>query len=228
MTNRKPRTLAIGGHADDRETFIDKNRLQELQLDSRDVRQRCGLLAHASREVSFDRRQRHVHSVSDDISASRPCATSSPTWSGAPSGTIPPALAQATVRAAGGEGARRAPACALVAGGKSFGGRMTSQAQAAAPIPGVRGLAFLGFPLHPAGRPSDERARHLFDVRVPMLFLQGSRDALADLALLRPVIERLGGRASLRVFEEADHVSFHVPAKGTRTSRRVLGRRLLL
>jgi hypothetical protein len=128
----------------------------------------------------------------------------------------PPALAQATVRAAAAEAARRAPACALVAGGKSFGGRMTSQAQAAAPIPGVRGLAFLGFPLHPAGRPSDERARHLFDVRVPMLFLQGSRDALADLALLRPVIERLGGRASLRVFEEADH-SFHVPA---RTGRR--------
>jgi predicted alpha/beta-hydrolase family hydrolase len=128
----------------------------------------------------------------------------------------PPALAQATVRAAAAEAARRAPACALVAGGKSFGGRMTSQAQAAAPMPGVRGLAFLGFPLHPAGRPSDERARHLFDVRVPMLFLQGSRDALADLALLRPVIERLGGRASLRVFEEADH-SFHVPA---RTGRR--------
>jgi predicted alpha/beta-hydrolase family hydrolase len=128
----------------------------------------------------------------------------------------PPRLAQATVRAAAAEAARRVPALALVAGGKSFGGRMTSQAQAAAPIPGVRGLAFLGFPLHPAGRPSDERGRHLSDVRVPMLFLQGTRDALADLALLRPLTERLGDLASLRVFEEADH-SFHVPA---RTGRR--------
>jgi uncharacterized protein len=127
----------------------------------------------------------------------------------------PPALAQATVRAAVAEATRRLPAFALVAGGKSFGGRMTSQAQAAAPLPGVRGLAFLGFPLHPAGKPSDERARHLADVRVPMLFLQGSRDALAELALLRPVIERLGDRASLRVFEDADH-SFHVPARNGR------------
>src|SRR5262249_22038331 len=91
----------------------------------------------------------------------------------------------------------------------------TSQAQAAAALPGVRGLAFLGFPLHPAGKPSDERARHLSDVRVPMLFLQGSRDALADLALLRPVIEQLGDRASLHVFDEADH-SFHVPARSGR------------
>jgi uncharacterized protein len=127
----------------------------------------------------------------------------------------PPALAQAAVRAASAEAARRLPGFALVAGGKSFGGRMTSQAQGIAPLPGVRGLAFLGFPLHPAGKPSDERARHLSDVRVPMLFLQGSRDALADLALLRPVVERLGERALLRVFDEADH-SFHVPARSGR------------
>ena len=132
-----------------------------------------------------------------------------------------PALAQAAVRAAVTEAARRLPGFALVAGGKSFGGRMTSQAQAASPLPGVRGLAFLGFPLHPAGKPSDERARHLADVRVPMLFLQGSRDALADLALLRPVIERLGDRASLRVFEDADH-SFHVPARSGRRDADVL------
>ena len=92
---------------------------------------------------------------------------------------------------------------------------MTSQAQAESALAGVRGLAFLGFPLHPAGKPSEERARHLFDVRVPMLFLQGSRDALADLALLRPVIDRLGERASLHVFEEADH-SFHVPVRSGR------------
>jgi len=127
----------------------------------------------------------------------------------------PPALAHATVRAAAAEAARRLPAFALIAGGKSFGGRMTSQAQAAGPMPGVRGLAFLGFPLHPAGKPSEERARHLFDVRVPMLFLQGSRDALADLTLLRPIVERLGERASLRVFDDADH-SFHVPARSGR------------
>jgi predicted alpha/beta-hydrolase family hydrolase len=127
----------------------------------------------------------------------------------------PPALAHAAVRAAVAEAARRLPEFALVAGGKSFGGRMTSQAQAAAPLPAVRGVAFLGFPLHPAGKPSDERARHLSDVRVPMLFLQGTRDALADLALLRPVIERLGNRASLQVFDDADH-SFHVPARSGR------------
>jgi predicted alpha/beta-hydrolase family hydrolase len=127
----------------------------------------------------------------------------------------PPALAHAAVRAAVAQAARRLPEFALVAGGKSFGGRMTSQAQSTAPLPGVRGLAFLGFPLHPAGKPSEERARHLFDVRVPMLFLQGSRDALADPALLRPVVARLGERASLNVFEEADH-SFHVPARSGR------------
>jgi predicted alpha/beta-hydrolase family hydrolase len=132
----------------------------------------------------------------------------------------PPALAQAAARAAAAEAARRLPGFALVAGGKSFGGRMTSQAQAVAPLAGVRGLAFLGFPLHLAGKPSDERARHLSDVRVPMLFLQGSRDALADLALLRPVVERLGERASLRVFDEADH-SFHVPARSGRRDAEV-------
>jgi len=127
----------------------------------------------------------------------------------------PPVLTHATVRAAVAEAARRLPDFALVAGGKSFGGRMTSQAQSAAALPGVRGLAFLGFPLHPAGKPSDERARHLFDVHLPMLFLQGSRDSLADLVLLRPVVEKLGDRASLRIFDDADH-SFHVPARSGR------------
>jgi len=124
----------------------------------------------------------------------------------------PPALAQAAVRAAVAEAGRHLPELPLVAGGKSFGGRMTSQAQAAAPLAGVRGLIFLGFPLHPAGRPSDERAKHLFDVQIPMLFLQGTRDALADLTLLQPVVHRLGTRGALRTFEEADH-SFHVPAR---------------
>jgi predicted alpha/beta-hydrolase family hydrolase len=100
----------------------------------------------------------------------------------------------------------------LIAGGKSFGGRMTSQAQAAAPMEGVRGLAFLGFPLHPPGRPSQERAAHLSDVTVPMLFLQGTRDEFAELEQLRPVCEALGERATLKLFADADH-SFHVPAR---------------
>jgi uncharacterized protein len=126
-----------------------------------------------------------------------------------------PTVAHATVRAAVAGAARAMPGVALFAGGKSFGGRMTSQAQAAAPLPEVRGLAFLGFPLHPAGKPSDDRAAHLANVHVPMLFLQGTRDDLADLALLRPVIERLGANAKLVPFEDADH-SFHVPAKSGR------------
>jgi uncharacterized protein len=104
------------------------------------------------------------------------------------------------------------PGVAVVAGGKSFGGRMTSQAQAASLLPGVRGLVFLGFPLHPAGRPSDERGAHLFDIRVPMLFLQGTRDALAATKLIEALVQRLGDRATLKLFQDADH-SFHVPAR---------------
>ena len=127
----------------------------------------------------------------------------------------PPTLAHATVRAAVTQAARLAPALPLLAGGKSFGGRRTSQAQAASPLPGVRGLAFLGFPLHPAGRPSDARAEHLLAVEVPMLFLQGSRDKLADLELLQRLTARLGERASLRLMQDADH-SFHVPARAGR------------
>jgi uncharacterized protein len=127
-----------------------------------------------------------------------------------------PTLAHATVRAAVLEAARLVPKLPLFAGGKSFGGRMTSQAQAASALPGVRGLVFLGFPLHPPGKPSDERAAHLFDVKVPLLFLQGTRDEFADLELLRAFVTRLGPRAALRLFEDADH-SFHVPA---RTGRR--------
>lgn len=132
----------------------------------------------------------------------------------------PPKLAHATVRAAAAAAARLMPALPLIAGGKSFGGRMTSQAQALSPLSGVRGLAFLGFPLHPAKRPSDERAMHLFDVRVPMLFLQGTRDQLADVELITTVTTRLGARASLRLFEEADH-SFHVPARTGRKDANV-------
>ena len=132
-----------------------------------------------------------------------------------------PPVAQATVRAAVETALGRLPGLPLIAGGKSFGGRMTSQAQAKAPLRGVHGLAFLGFPLHPAGRPSRDRAEHLFDVQIPMLFLQGTRDALAELSLLKPVVKALGSRATLVLAEDADH-SFHVPAKTGRKDSEVL------
>jgi uncharacterized protein len=127
----------------------------------------------------------------------------------------PPALCHATVRAAVAEAARLAPKLALIAGGRSFGGRMTSQAQAIEPLPVVKGLAFLGFPLHPAGKASVERAEHLREVKIPMLFLQGTRDELAKLELLRPLIDQLGARATLKLLKDADH-SFHVPARSGR------------
>lgn len=127
----------------------------------------------------------------------------------------PPKLAHAAVRAAVQEAARQLPDLPLFAGGKSFGGRMTSQAQAASPLPGVRGLVFLGFPLHPPGKPSKERASHLFDVSIPMLFLQGTRDKLAELQLLEPLCQELGARATLKLFPEADH-SFQVPVRSGR------------
>ena len=132
-----------------------------------------------------------------------------------------PAVAHAAVRAAVREAARCCPGLPLVAGGKSFGGRMTSQAQASAALPDVRGLAFLGFPLHPAGKPSSERATHLADVTLPMLFLQGTRDALAELSLLKPVVKGLGSRATLHLLDAADH-SFHVLKSSGRTDRAVL------
>jgi len=133
----------------------------------------------------------------------------------------PPALCHATVRAAVAEASRQLPGVSLVAGGKSFGGRMTSQAQASSPLAGVHGLAFLGFPLHLTGKPSTERAAHLQQVAIPMLFLQGTRDELADRALLDPVISALGARAEVRWFEDADH-SFHVPAKSGKNDRQAL------
>jgi len=135
--------------------------------------------------------------------------------------TDTPRLAHATVRAAVVEAARLLPDLPLFAGGKSFGGRMTSQAQAESPLPGVHGLVFLGFPLHPAGKPSDERAAHLSDVAVPMLFLQGTRDDLAELGLLQAAVERLGARAVLHCFQDADH-SFHVPARSGRKDADVM------
>lgn len=132
-----------------------------------------------------------------------------------------PALAHQAVRAAVGKANELSPKLPLFAGGKSFGGRMTSQAQALAPLPHVRGLIFFAFPLHPAGKPGDERAKHLDDVAVPMLFLQGTNDALASLDLLKPVAKKLGKRATLALFDHADH-SFHVPAKSGRKDPEVL------
>ncbi len=133
-----------------------------------------------------------------------------------------PDTCHATVRAAVVEAATLAPAIPLFAGGKSFGGRMTSQAQSVDPLPGVRGLAFLGFPLHPPGQPSDSRAGHLARVQIEMLFLQGTRDDFAKLELIQPVVSQLGDRARLQLFPDADH-SFHVPARSGRTDAEVRG-----
>jgi len=134
----------------------------------------------------------------------------------------PPHLAHATVRAAVAAARQALPSMVLIAGGKSFGGRMTSQAQARTPLPDVRGLAFLGFPLHAAGKPSRERGEHLFEIQIPMLFLQGTRDKLAMLDRIEPLCDALGARAALKLFAEADH-SFHVPARSGRKDAQVLG-----
>ena len=132
-----------------------------------------------------------------------------------------PAAAHAAVRAAVAEAGRRCAGLRLIAGGKSFGGRMTSQAQAKAPLPGVHGLAFLGFPLHPPDKPSDDRAAHLSEVHVPMLFMLGSRDSFAELSLLEPVVKRLGPAATLHLVKDGDH-SLHVPARSGRNDREVM------
>ncbi len=132
----------------------------------------------------------------------------------------PPSVAQAAVRAAVAAPRTLLPSLPLFAGGKSFGGRMTSQAQASTPLPGVLGLVFLGFPLHPAGKPSVARAEHLHRVRVPLLFVQGTRDTLADASLIRQVTRELDAQASLSIIPDADH-SFHVPARTGRTDEAV-------
>jgi uncharacterized protein len=138
----------------------------------------------------------------------------------------PPSVVHAAVRAAVAEAARCCGGLPLIAGGKSFGGRMTSQAQAIAPLAGVHGLAFFGFPLHPAGKPSNDRAKHLADVHVPMLFLQGTRDTLAELTLLEPVVKGLGSKglgpsATLHPVRDADH-SFHVLKRSGRNDGEVM------
>src|SRR5947209_3586916 len=136
-----------------------------------------------------------------------------------------PRIAHETVRAAVAEAALRCPGLPLVAGGKSFGGRMTSQAQAIAALPGVRSLVFFGFPLHPPGKPSIERAAHLKDVKIPMLFLQGARDEFAKLELLEQVVKSLGSLASLHLVEQGDH-SLHVPARSGRKAAEVMAEAL--
>ncbi|RXH00264.1 alpha/beta hydrolase family protein [Bradyrhizobium zhanjiangense] len=132
-----------------------------------------------------------------------------------------PAVAHAAIRAAVAEAARLCPGITLIAGGKSFGGRMTSQAQSKAALPDVKGLAFLGFPLHADKKPSSERAEHLAGIAIPMLFLQGTRDGLADLGYLRPVVEKLGPKATLHQVEAGDH-SFAVLKKSGRTNDEAL------
>jgi uncharacterized protein len=131
-----------------------------------------------------------------------------------------PSVCHATVRAAVAAAHNLAPTLPLFAGGKSFGGRMTSQAQAESPLPQVRGLVFFGFPLHPAKQPSLARGQHLFQISIPMLFLQGTRDALAELSLVKPLAAQLGEGATLRLLEHADH-SFHVPSRSGRTDAEV-------
>lgn len=132
-----------------------------------------------------------------------------------------PKVAHAAVRAATAEALRRFPGLPLIAGGKSFGARMTSQAQALEPLPGVGGLAFVGFPLHPAGKPAVDRADHLTQVGIPMLVLQGTRDELAELALLQPVVKGLGSLATLALCDDADH-AFHVRVRSGRTDAQVM------
>ena len=133
----------------------------------------------------------------------------------------PPPVAHAAVRAAVDTATVRLPDVRWFAGGKSFGGRMSSQAQAIEPLRNMRGLVFVGFPLHPAGKPSTSRAAHLADVRIPMLFVQGTRDELADLGLLRPIVAALGTRATLLVVDDADH-AFHVRKRAGRDDAAVL------
>jgi predicted alpha/beta-hydrolase family hydrolase len=132
-----------------------------------------------------------------------------------------PVVAHGAVRAAVAEARKRCLGLPLVAGGKSFGGRMTSQAQAVLPLDGVQGLAFLGFPLHPPGKPSVTRAEHLSEIRIPLLFVQGTRDKLAEATLLAPALKRLGRRATVHLVDQADH-GFHVPARSGRNDREVI------
>jgi predicted alpha/beta-hydrolase family hydrolase len=200
-------------------TVDDAHRVSGLLQSPRDARA-CYVMAHGA---GAGMTHRFMQSMADALGARRIATLryQFPYMEQGSKRPDAPKLAQATVRAAVADASRRMPELGLFAGGKSFGGRMTSQAQAASPLPGVRGLVFLGFPLHPGGKPSDDRAAHLLDVQIPMLFLQGTRDELADLSLLQSVTGRLGSRASLKLFEDADH-SFHVPARTGRKDAEVM------
>ena len=138
-------------------------------------------------------------------------------------GRVPdkPEVLMATVAAAVERAVETTPELPLLAGGKSMGGRMTSQAAAQGLLGPVKGLVFFGFPLHPPNRPGTKRAEHLAKVNMPMLFLQGTRDTLADLALLRPVCEQLGPHATLHIIQEGDH-SFHVLKKAGKTDAEIM------
>ncbi len=200
-------------------TVDDAHRVSGLLQRPRDARS-CYVMAHGA---GAGMAHRFMQSMADALAARRLATLryQFPYMEQGSKRPDAPKLAQATVRAAVAEASRQMPELDLFAGGKSFGGRMTSQAQAASPLPGVRGLIFLGFPLHPAGKPSDERAAHLIDMHIPMLLLQGTRDELADLSLLQPVTACLGSRATLKLFDEADH-SFHVPARSGRKDADVM------
>ncbi|PDT83692.1 alpha/beta hydrolase [Bradyrhizobium sp. Y36] len=180
----------------------------------------CYVLAHGA---GADMRHAFMQKVADGLAA-RGIATlrfNFPYMEDKKGRPDQPAVAHAAIRAAVAEAARICPGVMLIAGGKSFGGRMTSQAQAKAPLPGVKGLAFLGFPLHAAKKPSSERAEHLAGIAIPMLFLQGTRDGLADLGHLKPVIASLGAKATLHEVEGGDH-SFAVLKKSGRTNDEAL------
>jgi predicted alpha/beta-hydrolase family hydrolase len=205
---------------------------QELKLDSErigpvsailtqpDNARACYVLAHGA---GADMRHSFMGKVADGL-AERGIATfrfNFPYMEKKQGRPDQPAVAHAAIRAAVEEAARLCPGLKLVAGGKSFGGRMTSQAQSKAALPGIKGLAFLGFPLHADGKPATERAKHLAGIAIPMLFLQGTRDKLADLGTLKPVIEALGPKAKLHEIEGADH-SFTVLKKSGRSNEEAL------
>ncbi len=178
------------------------------------------VLAHGARAGM----RHHFLAQAADVFAARGIATyryEFPYMQAGKSRPDPPGVAEAAVRAAVVAAAHRAPELPLIAGGKSFGGRMTSQAQARKPLPDVRGLVFLGFPLHAPGRPGTARAEHLASVDVPMLFLQGTRDEFAQLDLLQEVVTKLGDRATLHLVDEGDH-SFKVPKRTGKTESDVM------
>ncbi|MEY9181115.1 putative alpha/beta-hydrolase family hydrolase [Bradyrhizobium sp. USDA 326] len=205
-----------------RELKLDIERIGTVSaiLTQPDRARACYVLAHGA---GADMRHSFMEKVAEGL-ASRSIATfrfNFPYMERKQGRPDQPAVAHAAIRAAAAEAARLCPGVKLVAGGKSFGGRMTSQAQSKAALPDVKGLAFLGFPLHADKKPSSERAEHLAGIAIPMLFLQGTRDGLADLSYLKPVVEKLGPKATLHEIEGGDH-SFAVLKKSGRSNDEAL------